>query len=277
MPKTLCLLVFALLPVLPALLAAQPAPIKGEAILKHPLGVLATKVVDLVAAGKYDEVMALRTKADQTDWKGASAAEKTEFGDRMKSNAPSPQLFADMVRSAGELTIEGETASLMASTPAGMVRQAFEREGGQWRVSFGPMFLAERGAAGAPPPATRVEGAALGSHPAVNVVLQYADLVHAGKIEEAIGTLGSTQAQAKWKAYPASEKKESAAFRRRVIPTRAAIAKALQSGGVLLIEGDRATLNVITMQPATATNSKGTSTTVAIPLALENGSWKIAQ
>ena len=54
-------------------------------------------------------------------------------------------------------------------------------------------------------------------------------------------------------------------------------AKAVASGGVLLVEGETATLNLITIQPATEKNSTGTSTTVAIPLALENGQWKIAQ
>jgi hypothetical protein len=275
MPRIVSLLAAVVLIVLSAPAAAQPAPIKGDAILKHPLGILAAKVADLIAAGKYDEVMALRTKSDQTDWKAASTAEKKEFGDRMKTNAPSPIAFAEMVRAGGELTVEGETASLMATTPAGMMRQAFEREGGQWRVSFGPMFIANRSADAAP--ATRVEGAALANHPAITVVLQYADLVHAGKTDEAIGKFGSKQAQAKWKALPASEKKESSDFRRRILPPRAEIAKALQSGGVLLIEGETATLNVIKMEPATAQNSRGSSTTVAIPLALENGAWKIAQ
>src|SRR5689334_21235274 len=117
-----------------------------------------------------------------------------------------------MVRAGGELTDDGETASLMATTPAGKMRQTLEREGGQWRVSFGPMFMANRGGAAAAAPATRVEGPALANHPARTVVLQYVDLVHAGKIDEAIARFGSTQAQAKWKALPASEKKESADF-----------------------------------------------------------------
>ena len=270
---SLSILVIASLLVLPSTALAQ-APVTGAAILKHPLGVLATKVVDLLAAGKIDEVMALRTKPDQADWKQASAAEKKEVGERMKANAPSPQAFAEMVRSGGELTIEGDSASLMATTPKGMMRQAFEREGGQWRVSFGPMLVADRSSA---PPPTRIEAPALAKHPAAAVVLQYADLVHAGRVEEALGKFGSTAAQAKWKALPASEKKESAAFRARVIPSRAELTKAFQSGGLLLVEGETATLNIIKIEPATEKNSRGSSTTVAIPLTLENGQWKIAQ
>ena len=277
MLKTVCFLAAIASVTLPARAFSQPAPVKGEAILKHPIGVLATKVVDLVAAGKIDDVMALRTKSDQAEWKTTSAAEKKDFGDRMKERAPSPQVFADLVRKAGELTIDGDSAMLMATTPAGTLRQTFEREGGQWRASFGPMFMPAAGAAATAPKETRVEGAGLVNHPAVNVVLQFADMVHAGKLEEALGKFGSAQAQAKWKALPASEKKESADFRKRILPVRAEITKALQAGGVLLIEGANATLNIIKIQPATATNSKGTSTTVAIPLTLESGQWKIAQ
>ena len=55
--------------------AAQDAPVTGDAVLEHPLGVLATRTVDLIAAGKFDDVMALRTSGDQADWKGSSAAD----------------------------------------------------------------------------------------------------------------------------------------------------------------------------------------------------------
>jgi hypothetical protein len=55
------------------------------------------------------------------------------------------------------------------------------------------------------------------------------------------------------------------------------VAKSLASGGVLLMQGDEATLNLITMTPATASNSTGSSTTIGIPLILEQGQWKLAQ
>ena len=180
-----------------------------------------------------------------------------------------------MVRKAGELTVEGENATLSATTPAGTVRQAFAREGGQWRVAFGPMFFTAEDTA--PVRQTRVEGADLVAHPALAVVLEYVDLMHAGKGEAAIGTLGTADAQARWKSLPAGEKKESLAFRRKMLPSRAVIARAGDGRSVLLIEGDRASLNLIQLTPATATNSTGSSSTVTIPLALEQGRWRIAQ
>jgi hypothetical protein len=271
MPKLLTVLTLVALSLLPATVTAQTAPLKGDAILKHPIGLLAVKATDLIAADQIDAYQALRTKEDQNEWKKASAAEKQQSGRRLKENAPTPAVFADIVRKAGELTINGDTAVLGASTPAGLLRQVFSREGGAWRVSFGPYFEPTR------PPAVRVEGPALTNHPAIAVVLQYVDLVQANKTEEAITRFGSTNAQADWKAQPASEKRESAAFRKRILPTRADLTRSIAAGGVLLVEGDHATLNVIKMDPATATKSTGSSTTVAIPLALENGTWKIAQ
>ena len=112
MPERLCIAVAAALLVVPALGTAQTAPVKGEAILKHPLGVLATKTVDAIAAGRFDEVMALRTKSDLDDWKSASAADRKDFAGRLKERAPAPAAFADLVRKAGELTVEGDTATL---------------------------------------------------------------------------------------------------------------------------------------------------------------------
>jgi hypothetical protein len=267
----------AALLMLPALAGAQSTPIKGEAILKHPLGVLGSKSADLIAAGQFDALMALRAKEDQADWKTASAADKKQWGARQKELAPAPALFADLVRKAGELTVEGDSASLEATTSAGTLRQMFTREAGQWRIQAGPMFMSAADTAAASAPMTRVEGDALASHPASAVVLQYLDLLYAGKLDEAMARLGSAKAQAEWKALPASEKKESAAFQMRMLPKRADVAKSLALGGVLLMQGDEATLNLITMTPATESNSKGSSTTIGIPLTLEQGQWKLAK
>lgn len=265
----------AALVLLPSLVEAQDTPINGEAVLKHPLGVLATRSVDLVAAGKIDEVMALRTKDDRDEWETAPAADRKDFGERMRQNAPSPTVFADLVRASGALAVDGDQATLEATGPAGTLRQAFTREEGQWRIAFGPMLMG--GIPGADAPVTRIEGAEVAGHPAMAVVLRYAELVHAGKIDEALAGVGSAQAQARWKALPASEKKESTAFRKRMLPPRAELVKAIASSAVLLLEGHSATLNLVTVEPATATTMRGSSTTVVIPLALEQGQWKIAQ
>ena len=257
----------------PAPLAAQSAPVTGEAILRHPLGVLATKSVDAIAAGRMDEYASLRIKSDQDEWKAMSAADKRDYGARLKERVPSPAVVADLVRQGGELTISADSATLVATTMAGMLREVFIREGGQWRVSFGPMFMA------APPstPTVEVKGDALSRHPAIAVVLQYNDLVQAGQTAAALTRFGTAQALSDFNALPAQEKARDASFRKSLLPGRLELTRAIAAGGTLTVEDNHATLIVITGTPATASNSRGSSTSLTVPLMLENGTWKIAQ
>ena len=129
------------------------------------------------------------------------------------------------------------------------------------------------------PAETQVKGPAILKHPAGILALQYVELVHANRMDDAM-KLVSKQGQASWKSEPASERKASASFRKKMLPTRAELEASLQTGGVLIIEANqRATLNVIkseqkTTSPGTVT---ATSTTVAIPLVMEGAQWKIAK
>ncbi len=101
----------------------------------------------------------------------------------------------------------------------------FELEGGSWRASIGPMVLG--GGAPAATKEERVNGPDILKHPIGTLALQYVDLVHGGKMDEAM-RLATTDAQAKWKAEPASERAESTAFRRKMLPTRADLMAAAQ-------------------------------------------------
>jgi hypothetical protein len=250
----------------------KPAQIKGDAILKHPVGALAIKSADLITAGKIDEYYALRVADDRAEWKAASASDRREISDLLKDRVPTSAVLTETIRQAGVLTIEGDRAALEASNIMGI----FVREGGQWRVSIGP-------AAMGPPPAgpeTRLERAAILKHPIANLALQYADAVHVGNYEQAMPKLFSSEAQTRWKREPASEHAESLAYLRKMIPARAAMAKLIPSSGLLIIEGDvRATLNLIvtTQAPGPAGVVTSTSTTTAIPFVVENGQWKVAQ
>jgi len=122
----------------------------------------------------------------------------------------------------------------------------------------------------------RITGAALVAHPVAAVAAQYLDLLHGGKMDAAMA-LATTKAQAEFKAEPASEQTASANFRRRMLPTRAELDRSLAKEGVLIIEADgTATLNLVKTTPATGSGA-GTSTTVALPFAMEGGTWKIAR
>src|SRR5687768_18530107 len=67
------------------LLAQDPTEIKGEAILKHPIGVLAIKAADLLTAGKIDEVVALETQESQAERKKESAADRKHLAENRRS------------------------------------------------------------------------------------------------------------------------------------------------------------------------------------------------
>ena len=253
-------------------------PLKGEAALKHPASQLAIKIAGLLQAGKIDEYVALRTKSDIDEWKKMSAADRSDMSANFKERAPDPRALAAAIAKTGELTVNGSRAQLEAKLENGAeVIAMFELEGGSWRVNIGPMVLA--GGAPAATKEERVNGPDILKHPIGTLALQYVDLVHGGKMDEAM-RLATTDAQAKWKAEPASERAESAAFRRKMLPTRADLMAALKSGGVLIIEDDaRATLNIVRTEQASSKpgTSSSSSTTVFIPFAKENGQWRLAQ
>lgn len=268
------LLLLAALATAPA--AAQaPTMIKGEAILAHPAGKLAIRAAELLAAGKIDDVIRLRTAADQAELKKESAAERADWAQRAKDRAPDPKLLAAAIRKGGVLTVFPDRASLESPyADGGEVMAMFTLEAGKWYASLGPMVMA-----GAPAPGTevRIEGEEILKHPIYALALEYADAVHSGK-PEALLKLYSTKKQADWKAESESERKEIAAYYKKTIPKRTDLAAGVRSGGVLFIENDNvATLNVITIESKSKEPGvvQSTSTTVGILFVLEGGQWRV--
>ena len=260
-----------------AALLAQPDEIKGEAILKHPAGQLAVKAAGLLAAGKVDEVVALGPKSRQDEWKATPAADRTGIAAMMQRRAPAPATFSDSIRTAGVLTIFGDSAVLrvdLAKGDAAIVY--FEREGGVWRLTNGPMVVA---GAGEPADETRVEGAELMKHPIAALAVQYVELVHAGKTEDAMRQLGSAEAQKQWDAEPASERAARAAYRKKTLPPVAELKSLLPSSVLIIQGGEHATLNIIRneQRPTAPGTVEYSSTTVTIPFVLEDGVWKLAR
>lgn len=280
-PRSVCLLVVMIVAAaLPAHAQDDSAPLKGAAALAHPAVQLALKAAGLVKAGKLDEAIALRTRESQAEWKSMSAEDRRGLGASIAERTPDPKTFADDVRAGGELTVMGDSAVLGVSSAGRRAAAYFEREGGAWRITNGPI---EFGAEPDPVTQTRLENEGLLSHPIWPIALDYLDLVHAGKIDAA-KKLATADVQAKWEAEPASEKAESLKFLRANLPTRAEVAEAVKDGGalrgVLLIEDDtRATLNLIRTErreegPGQMTVS---STTTTIAFAKEDGTWRLAQ
>jgi hypothetical protein len=134
---------------------------------------------------------------------------------------------------------------------------------------------------GSPAPAkeTRIQGAEILKNPIGALALRYADALHGGTMDETM-KLASTKAQADWKSLPASERAESAAFLKKMIPKRGDLEAGIKAGGLLIIEdGARATLNVTTTEQKSKEPGvvNASSTTTAIPFVLEGGQWKVAR
>jgi hypothetical protein len=122
---------------------------------------------------------------------------------------------------------------------------------------------------------TRIKGADVMKHPIGPLALQYVELVQAGKMEDAL-KLAYGKAQAEWKKYP-SERTSYTNFMKKMMPSRADLEKSLKDSAILIVEGNRATLNVIKMEQQSASpgNVTATSTTVGIPFVMEDGKWKV--
>ena len=255
--------------------AQAPTMIKGEAILAHPAGKLALRAAELLAAGKTEDVIRLRTAADQAEWKNESAAEREESTKRMKDRAPDPKRLAEEIRKGGVLTLFPDRASLESPYgDGGEVAAMFKLDNGKWYAVLGPFVMA---GAAAPAKEDRIQGADILKHPIYELALKYSDAIHSGA-PEAFLKLGSAKKQTDWKAEPESERKEITAYYRKTIPKRADLAAGIRSGGILIIEDDsRATLNVVTTESKSKEPGvvQSTSTTVGIPFVLESGQWRV--
>jgi hypothetical protein len=132
-------------------------------------------------------------------------------------------------------------------------------------------------AAVAIPKTERIEGAAVLAHPIGPLAVRYATALHAKGGD--VAALYSRSGQAKWQAMPKSERAESDAFMKKLVPAAAALEDAIRAGGVLLVEGPKATLNLVRNESSKKADGTITSSseTTAIGFELEDGAWKVAR
>jgi len=132
-------------------------------------------------------------------------------------------------------------------------------------------------AAAAIPKQERIEGAAILAHPIGALAVRYAAALHAKGSD--VSALSSRAALARRQAMPKSERAESDAYLRKMVPAAADIESAIRAGGVLMIEGPKATLNLVRTESTRNGDGSVTSssTTSALPFELEDGAWKVAQ
>ena len=119
--------------------------------------------------------------------------------------------------------------------------------------AFLPAILC--GIAGAASAATEIKGAAILDHPCGKVAVKQVGLVHDGKFDEA-NKLSTKEIQEQWKAMPAKDKTEMSGMAKLMAPTQEQFTATVKAGGVLVVDGDGATLTTKT----TTKDANGSST-----------------
>jgi len=88
-----------------------------------------------------------------------------------------------------------------------------------------------------------IKGAAILDHACGKVVVKHMGLVHAGKMDEAT-KLGSKEMQEQWKAMPAADRAMMSGMMKDTSKTEAQFSAEIKAGGLLVVEGNKATLTV---------------------------------
>jgi hypothetical protein len=99
------------------------------------------------------------------------------------------------------------------------------------------------GQARAESPKTEIQGAAILGHPCGKVAVKHMGLVHAGKIDEA-AKLGTQEMQDGWKAMPAEDRKMMSEMMKATSKSEEEFSAEIKAGGLLVVEGNNATLTV---------------------------------
>ncbi|HEV2852194.1 MAG TPA: hypothetical protein VHC97_05260 [Thermoanaerobaculia bacterium] len=97
--------------------------------------------------------------------------------------------------------------------------------------------------AGAEGPKQEIKGAAILGHPCGKVAVKHMGLVHAGKMEEAT-RLGTQEMQEEWKKMPAEDRKMMSGMMKEMSKSEAQFSAEIKKDGLLVVEGDSATLTV---------------------------------
>jgi hypothetical protein len=110
-------------------------------------------------------------------------------------------------------------------------------------ISIVALCLTLAGGAHAAAPKSEIRGAAILDHPCGRAAVKHMGLVHAGKMDEAT-KLGTKEMQEQWKALPAADRNMMLEMMKETSETEAQLSAEIKAGGVLAVEGNKATLTV---------------------------------
>jgi hypothetical protein len=90
---------------------------------------------------------------------------------------------------------------------------------------------------------SEVKGAAILDHPCGKVAVKQMGLAHAGKMDEA-NKLSTKEMQDQWKAMPAKDRAMMTGMMKEMSSTEAQFSNDVKANGVLVVDGQAATLTV---------------------------------
>ncbi len=105
---------------------------------------------------------------------------------------------------------------------------------------------------------SEVKGAAILDHPCGKVSVKQMGLAHAGKIDEA-NKLTTKEMQEQWKGMPAKDRTMMSGMMKEMSSTEEQFSADIKANGVLVVDGQSATLTV--QKKTTDKNGTSTSTT----------------
>ena len=106
---------------------------------------------------------------------------------------------------------------------------------------------------------TEIKGAAILDHPCGKVSVKQMSLVHAGKMDDA-NKLTTKETQEQWKAMPAKDRSMMSGMMKDMSQTDAQYAADIKANGLLVVDGQVATLTVKkTTKDANGTNTSTTT------------------
>jgi hypothetical protein len=125
------------------------------------------------------------------------------------------------------------------------------------RLSLVVLGLALLGLARTASAATEIKGAAILDHPCGKVSVKHMGLVHAGKMADAV-KLGTPDMQKQWNDMSADDRKMMGGMMKEMSKSEADFSKEIKANGLLVVDGDKATLTV--KKTTKDANGSGTET-----------------
>jgi hypothetical protein len=129
-------------------------------------------------------------------------------------------------------------------------------------------------AAGLAAAPTTISGAAILDHAIGKLAVKNMGMVHAGKVDEAMTTMGSKSMQAEWKALSKEDRKMMGEMMKEFAVEPATFTANIKKFGKLTIDGSQATLTVVEETKDASGSSRSTMTQ---RYELEGNEWKVTK